>query len=177
VPCPAYSPCFLGIFYGTNVSKSLKRPNKSIPLGAFGAIATSLVLYTVILCLLGAVADRQTLKTNTLLFCDCAWPNRWVAIAGLLVVGIGAGMQLLAIAPGVLRDIAADSIVPLLGRLHFERTNSNGLAVRGLVLSMLIAFPFLFAPNLDLVATVVTSMARMPQPPAWMTAHPCISLH
>lgn len=102
---PTCSPCFLGIFYGTNVSKTLKRPNRSIPLGAFGAIMTSLVLYTMILCLLGAVADRQTLKNNMLLFCDCAWPSKWVAIAGLLVVGLGAGMQLLAIAPGVLRDI------------------------------------------------------------------------
>lgn len=83
------SPCFLGIFFGANNVQNLKRPNKSIPLGAFGAISTSLILYTTILCLLAAVADRETLKTNPLLFCDCAWPSRWVAISGLLVVGLG----------------------------------------------------------------------------------------
>lgn len=83
------SPCFLGIFFGANNVQNLRRPNRSIPLGAFGAICTSLVLYTTFLCLLAAVADRETLKTNPLLFCDCAWPSRWVAISGLLVVGLG----------------------------------------------------------------------------------------
>lgn len=61
-------------------------------------------------------------------------------------------------------DAAADNILPLLGRLHFERVNKQGLAVQGLGLAMLIAFPFLFAPNLDVIATVVTSMYAAPSP-------------
>ena len=68
-------PCFLGIFYGANNVVNLKRPNRSIPLGAFSAILTSLCLYTFVFCMLAAVADRNTLKNATLLYADVCVPT------------------------------------------------------------------------------------------------------
>ena len=59
-------------------------------------------------------ARKHNTHTHTMTRAQVAWPSKWVNIAGLLVVGLGAGMQLLQLAPRVLRDIAADNIVPIL---------------------------------------------------------------
>lgn len=57
-------------------------------------------------------------------------------------------MQLLLLAPRVLRDISADNIIPITNRLGFHLSNARGLPVRAIALSMLIALPFIFVPSL-----------------------------
>lgn len=57
-------------------------------------------------------------------------------------------MQLLLLAPRVLRDISADNIIPITNRLGFHISNARGLPVRAIALSMLIALPFIFVPSL-----------------------------
>ncbi|KNC75287.1 hypothetical protein SARC_12185, partial [Sphaeroforma arctica JP610] len=107
-------PCFLGIFMGANNANGLRTPSSSIPKGAFSAILTSTCLYIMIFCLLAAVAERQLLKDFLLLFCYVAWPTRYLAICGLLTVGIGAAIQLLSTAPKVFASLAEDGVIPIL---------------------------------------------------------------
>eukprot|EP00123_Amoebidium_parasiticum_P011961 comp21026_c0_seq1/m.28237 comp21026_c0_seq1/g.28237 ORF comp21026_c0_seq1/g.28237 comp21026_c0_seq1/m.28237 type:complete len:1182 (-) comp21026_c0_seq1:729-4274(-) len=151
-------PCFIGIFRGAGNAHMLKNPSQSMPVGAFGAIATSASLYILIFCLLGAVAPRETLKDHFLLFEKMAWPNQWLSMLGLLMVPLGAGIEYLELAQGILKVIAAEKILPFLSSLRLDWENAWGIPTYALAGSMITAFPFLFIPNLDIIATIVTML-------------------
>eukprot|EP01137_Pigoraptor_chileana_P021003 Opistho-2@84147 len=142
-------PCFVGIFTVPNRASSLKSPYTSIPIGTFGAILTSAVLYSLLMVIMAATTTRDTLRLN-LSMREIAWPSKYVVVAGMLLVGIGAAMQLQSTAPGILRAMAKDAIIPQIKRLRLDKPG------RTEVVSMMIAIPFVFIPDLDNLATVVT---------------------
>eukprot|EP01135_Chromosphaera_perkinsii_P010877 Nk52_evm4s2273 gene=Nk52_evmTU4s2273 len=148
-------PCFIGIFSAANRSGQLKNPYRSIPVGTYSATLTSTLLYSLIMILAGSLATRSVLKADPLLFAELAWPNKWVTMIGVLLVGIGSGLQCLVVAPTILQSIAADGIIPILSKLGLEKL-SNGEPRRASIFTFFVALPFCFVKDLDTIAEVVT---------------------
>ena len=109
-----FYPATTGIMAGTNRSKGLKTPNKSIPIGTIGAIFVTLILYICQVWLLGSVVSNEILIYNKLVLTTIAFPSRLVAKMGMVTSCIGAALQCMAGAPQLLGAIAADDAIPFL---------------------------------------------------------------
>eukprot|EP00124_Ichthyophonus_hoferi_P001869 Ihof_evm9s110 gene=Ihof_evmTU9s110 len=167
-------PCFIGIFRGAGNAHMLKNPSRSMPLGAFGAILTSASFYILILCFLGSVAPRETLKEHYLLFEKVGWPTEWIPLLGLILVPLSAAIEYLELSQAILKIIAEERLLPFPQCLRLdqvgakreregkrereERENSRGIPPYALAGSMIVALPFIFIPNLDIIATIVTML-------------------
>jgi hypothetical protein len=90
-------PCFIGIFSGVNNAQHLATPTRSIPRGAFSAIGVSLALYLALFSLFGCAIERIELLDNVVIGPLIAWPNMWVSVPGVAIVGLGAALQCLMI--------------------------------------------------------------------------------
>ncbi|GBG33541.1 Solute carrier family 12 member 9 [Hondaea fermentalgiana] len=152
-------PMFLGIFQGANKAADLETPNKSIIRGTGFAILTSFAVYITFFLLLAAVAQRELLKVDFLLFDRLAWPTQYIALIATVAVGIGACVELLEIGPTILQAVAADGLFSFLPRLGLHKVNSKGQPVRAIAMvSVPINFFLLFTPSayFEDLATVVT---------------------
>jgi hypothetical protein len=107
-----FYPSVTGIMAGSNRSGLLADPSKSIPIGTLGAVATTTVLYILVVFLFGSFVDVVTLKANKLVFASVAWPVPEVVNIGIIASSIGAGMQSLVGAPQLLATMMADDVLP-----------------------------------------------------------------
>ena len=148
-------PCFLGLMSGINQTAHLRNPYKSIPRGTFMAVCTSFGIYTLLFIFLGSFAKRDLLISDKMLLIDSSWPTKWIAIVGAILVGFGSSMQCLMVAPRTLQAIAKGKILMFLEPLGLE-TLWKGEPRKALIVSFMLAFPFLFIPELDTLAIIAT---------------------
>ncbi len=149
-----FFPAATGIMAGANMSGDLKEPDKSLPLGTFGAIAVTGVIYLSMVLLLGGVADRDTLITNSFIMKD-------VALVGvLIVVGVFSATLSSALgsmmgAPRILQALAKDDIFPSIGFLSkgSGKTNEPRYAT---AVTFLVAQGAIMTADLDLIAPIIT---------------------
>ena len=80
-----------------------------------------------------------------------AFPTPILTIVGIYVVGFGSAMQCLIISSTVLENILEDSVLPFFQRLYFSKFYHGPL-----LLTSAFALPFLFIPNLENLAVIVT---------------------
>ena len=120
-------PSFLGVFQGANKASELKTPQESIIKGTLSAVAISTVVYVMLVVLLGAVTDRDSLKADPLLFPRVVWPTEWIGLVGTVMVGVGACLALLEIAPTILASVAKRDVVAVLGPrgMHLHRMSGG----------------------------------------------------
>lgn len=152
-------PMFLGIFQGANKASDLETPNQSIIKGTGAAILTSFTVYVLFFLLLAAVAERQVLKVDFLLFDRLAWPTQYIALVATVAVGVGACLELLEIGPTILQAVASDGLFSFLPKLGLHKVNSKGQPVHAIVMvSLPVNFCLLFTPSayFEGLATVVT---------------------
>jgi solute carrier family 12 (potassium/chloride transporter), member 4/6 len=148
-------PCFLGLMSGINQTAHLRNPYKSIPRGTFMAVCTSFGIYALLFIFLGSFAKRDLLISDKMLLINSGWPTKWIAIIGATLVGFGSSMQCLMVAPRMLQAIAKGKILTFLDRLGLE-TLWKGEPRKALIVSFMLAFPFLFIPELDTLAIIAT---------------------
>ncbi|TPX41229.1 hypothetical protein SeMB42_g05661 [Synchytrium endobioticum] len=145
-------PCYVGIFTGLNRASQLKNPFISIPRGGFMSIAASTVLYTSLLLLIAATITRDALLDDMMILADIAFPRREVAIAGILLVGVGSALQCLVISSTVLETLARMQVLPgIMERLHLERPP------RAIFATTCIAISLVFVRELEQLAIIVTN--------------------
>ena len=151
-------PCYIGIFSGINHAKSLKRPYVSIHRGTFAANAVSTMLYILLIGLFGAQIDQHYLKEDYSIGTMLAWPTKWVTVAGLIIVGMGATLQCLLMASGVLNSLIQDEILwnfrHLSSRLPDCLTLSDPPRYT-LIITLMLALPLMFV-NVDMLASWTT---------------------
>jgi len=150
-------PNFLEIFLGANNAANLKTPLKSIFRGTLAAICLSVTIYFFMFLLLGGVAERDLLKVNLLLFSSNTWPSEWIGLIATILVGLGACVSLLEMAPVVLQAVAQDRLFGL-NRLKLHKFSKNGEPVYAVGVSFCINFMLLFVTSayFELLAEIVT---------------------
>jgi amino acid transporter len=149
-----FFPAATGIMAGANMSGDLKDPDKSLPIGTFGAIAVTGLIYLTMVILLGGVAPREELIANNFIMKDIA------LVAALIVLGVFAATLSSALgsmmgAPRILQALAKDEIFPAIRWLSrgSGATNEPRYAT---TVTFLIAQGAIMVANLDLIAPIVT---------------------
>lgn len=148
-------PCFVGIYSGVNNAQNLANPFASIPKGGLLAIATSSGLYISLILLIGSVATRELILSDFMLIAEIAWPTSVFAIVGVYMVGIGSAFQCLRISSQVLQSIAKGGLLPPLRKLGLHKL-WNEEPRPAILFTVILAFPFIFTPDLEVLAIIVT---------------------
>ncbi|ORZ33576.1 hypothetical protein BCR44DRAFT_1534300 [Catenaria anguillulae PL171] len=164
-------PCFLGIFTGVNNSASLKNPYRSIPRGALSAIGTSALLYCCIFICLASTVPQAVLLSDEQIAPKLGWPLPHLAVGGVFLVGNGSALHCLMLSSSVLSTVFALRVIPRPrwfpplewrggphGFFHdpFIASAAAGGEPRiALFFVGLLAFPFVFAGDLENLAVIV----------------------
>ena len=169
-----FFPCFTGILSGADRADVLRDPPRNIKYGTMAAITFSLLMYASFMVLWGAVADGCWLRG------DCApivtstarrlsggsaeaaqatadeilWPNKYVAMSGVLISCCSQTLQCLIIAPRLLRAIAADSLIPFLRPLGI--LSKRGEPARALLVTYILSAGLVLIGSVDVLAPMVT---------------------
>lgn len=85
---------------------------------------------------------------------ELAWPNPWVILVGSFLSTVGAALQSLTGAPRLLQAIAADGVIPFLGK--FAKTTKRGEPLLALLMTALISEIGIVIANLDYIAPIIT---------------------
>ncbi|KAJ3214464.1 hypothetical protein HDU67_001649 [Dinochytrium kinnereticum] len=155
-PLSYLMPCFVGIYVGTNNAPELRDPLKDIPRGGFMAVSLSTILYTLLFVLIGSVATRERLISDTLILTQLAWPSHILSLIGIILVGVGSSMQCLVIASRVLVSLSDMNLLlmpNLFKRLRAGKELSTTVAV---LITWFIAVPLVLIPNFEFLAILVT---------------------
>eukprot|EP00004_Rigifila_ramosa_P012248 TRINITY_DN2643_c1_g1_i2.p1 TRINITY_DN2643_c1_g1~~TRINITY_DN2643_c1_g1_i2.p1 ORF type:complete len:691 (+),score=189.92 TRINITY_DN2643_c1_g1_i2:92-2164(+) len=139
--------CFTGMLAGSDRATDLADPQKSIPIGMFSSVIVSGILYFVFFMFWASVAEAPTLQCAEFVAGDVAWPDTMVAVVGVSILSLGAGLQCLAAAPGILSGIADDGMLPYAE--YFSQPKWSLLAT-GVVAEL-----FLLSDSLELLALFV----------------------
>lgn len=76
-------PCFIGLYSGVNNARQLKNPVRSIPFGAILSIIISLIIYSLIFCLLSSSIERDLLIHDSMVGPTLGWPSWWILVPGI----------------------------------------------------------------------------------------------
>ena len=146
-----FFPSVTGIMAGSNRSGDLRNAQHSIPLGTVAAVLMTSSLYLMSVVFFGAVAERDTLKSQALFTAEVALP-KMVVQAGITLSTLGAGLQSLTGAPRLLQAIANDNLIPALHRFR-----GSGEPRKPLLLTFCICMGCIVGPgNLDAIAPLIT---------------------
>jgi hypothetical protein len=63
-------------------------------------------------------------KDTCLTRVQVAWPTIWLTTAAMLVVGVGAALHLLSVAPHILQQLAEENVVPGFQRCRLHAVNT-----------------------------------------------------
>ena len=148
-----FFPAVTGVMAGLGLSGDLREPGKSIPVGALWATLAGLCVYLIVPLLLAAGADRDALRTDSLIWTKIAPLGAWLVFPGLLGAIFSSAVGSILGAPRTLQALALDRIAPaFLARADNEARGP----VFGLLVSTVIALGAVFLGDLNAVALVVT---------------------
>lgn len=152
-------PMATGIMEGANLSGDLKDPARSIPKGTIYAVASAIVIYSVLVLSMGASFPRDTLLTNMNVMQEACF-NRYVVVVGIIISSISSALGSLFGGSRVLQALARDNLYPCLS--FFAKGTAHGDEPRrGVIFTWAFAQCCLFLGDLDVVAPLITSFFCM----------------
>jgi amino acid transporter len=149
-----FFPAATGIMAGANMSGDLKDPDKSLPIGTFGAIAVTGVIYLSMVALLGGVAPRGELITNNFIMKDIALVSVLIVL-GVFAATLSSALGSMMGAPRILQALAKDEIFPSIRWLARGSGAANEPRYATAV-TFLIAQGAIMVADLDLIAPIIT---------------------
>jgi amino acid transporter len=149
-----FFPAITGFTQGVSMSGDLRDPGRSIQLGTFLAVGTSIVIYLAAAYVLAATLPGSTLRLDYGAMKEVAlWS--WLVDAGVIAATLSSAMASFLGAPRILQSLALDRIFPFL--LHFAQgVGPMENPRRGVLLSGLIALATVFLGNLNFIAPIIT---------------------
>lgn len=149
-----FFPAVTGIMAGVNMSGDLEDPGKSIPLGTFGAVFFTGVVYLAFAVLLGACRPQEVLIHQGMVVREVAWSQLLITV-GVFAATLSSALGSMMGAPRVLQAFASDDVFK--GLRPFARTSGASREPRrATVLTFFISQCAVVAGDLDVVAPVIT---------------------
>lgn len=148
-----FFPAVTGVMAGLGLSGDLKNPMRSLPRGAFAAVATGLVVYLVVPVLLAIGATPSELRDDPLVWTRIAPLGPMLILPGLWAAIFSSALGSILGAPRTLGALASDGLAPrVLGRMR----NGELDLLPPLIVTLLLALAAVFLGDLNAVAAVVT---------------------
>jgi amino acid transporter len=149
-----FFPAATGIMAGANMSGDLKDPDRSLPIGTFGAIAVTGLIYLSLVFLLSGVAPREELIANNFIMKDVALVSVLIVL-GVFAATLSSALGSMMGAPRILQALAKDEIFPAIRWLSrgSGATNEPRYAT---AVTFMIAQAAIMVADLDLIAPIVT---------------------
>ena len=149
-----FFPAATGIMAGANMSGDLRDPARSIPVGTFGAIGVTSLIYLAIAVLLGGVWPQDDLIADAFVM------NKVAAVPALILAGVLAATLSSALgsmmgAPRILQAFARDNVFRVL-RPMARGAGPTNEPRRAAVLTFVVAEAAVLLGDLDIVAPVIT---------------------
>ncbi|MCJ8501850.1 amino acid permease [Desulfatitalea alkaliphila] len=154
-----FFPAVTGIMAGVNMSGDLKDPSRAIPLGTFGAITFTGLIYGAMAFLLAAGNTRATLIGEGFVMYETARFGPLVTI-GVMAATLSSALGSMMGAPRILQAFARDNVFKQL-RFFAPGSGVSGEPRRAIVLTFVIAQVALMAGDLDSVAPIITMFFLM----------------
>lgn len=148
-----FFPAVTGVMAGLSLSGDLRRPEKSIPIGAILATLTGFAVYLVVPLLLTRGATPETLRTDSLIWTRIAPLGFLLVIPGLWGAILSSAVGSMLGAPRTLQALVKDHLKA--GGLVKLAAEQRGVRI-GIVISTVIALAAVFLGALNAVAQVVT---------------------
>jgi len=148
-----FFPAVTGVMAGLSLSGDLKKPEKSIPIGAIAAAITGFLIYLAIPVLLYKSAAAEELKSDTLIWLKIAPLGALLILPGLWGAILSSAVGSILGAPRTLQAVTRDQIT---NRKIRSFISGEGGIKAALVLSVAIALAFVYLGNLNSIAQVVT---------------------
>jgi hypothetical protein len=149
-----FFPAATGIMAGANMSGDLRDAGKSLPLGTFGAIAVTALVYAGLVLLLGGSVDRDMLISNSFVMNDVAvWPA--FIVAGVFAATLSSALGSMMGAPRILQAFARDNIfrsLRFLGVGSGERSEPR----RAIVVTLIVSQAAVLLGDLNAIAPIIT---------------------
>ncbi|CAG2170003.1 unnamed protein product [Oppiella nova] len=136
-----FFPAVTGVMAGINMSGDLHKPGKSIPIGTFSAIGTSLFLYLSFALGLGATCLRSALLTDYMIAQKASSVGVFLLL-GLYISALSYSLGSLYATPRIIQNIANENIIPVMRFLAVGR-GPNKVPVNALILFSIVIFIFI----------------------------------
>ncbi|MCB1183433.1 amino acid permease [bacterium] len=148
-----FFPAVTGVMAGLGMSGDLADPMKSLPRGAFAAVATGLVVYLVVPVLLAIGATPDELRDEPMIWARIAPLGPVLILPGLWAAIFSSALGSILGAPRTLAALARDGLAP---GVFARRRDDRPDLTPALVGSVLLAVAAVFIGDLNAVASVVT---------------------
>jgi amino acid transporter len=149
-----FFPAATGIMAGANMSGDLRDPAKALPLGTFGAIGITTIVYFALILGLGGAIGREDLIRNGFVMHDVArWPA--LIVAGVFAATLSSALGSMMGAPRILQAFARDGIFK---RIEFLGKGSGPSAEprRAIVVTAVVSQSAILLGDLDAIAPIIT---------------------
>jgi len=150
-------PAFTGLAAGLGLSGDLKNPRKSIPQGTIWATVAGLLIYLFAAYKFTISASPEDLASDQLIMRKIAIWGPIIPI-GLAAASISSALGSIIVAPRTLQAIGLDDIFPQKGLNKWLKTENrkNNEPVNASVISIIIAFVFVFIGDVNFVAQIIS---------------------
>ncbi len=149
-----FFPAVTGFTQGVSMSGDLSDPGKSIPLGTFGAVGLSIIVYLSMAVLFAGTLPNTVLSANYGAMKTVSAVGFFID-AGVIAATLSSAMASFMGAPRILQSLAADRIFSIL--TPFSKVSKpTGNPRRGILLSAGIALITIALGQLNIVASVVS---------------------
>ena len=147
-----FFPAVTGFTAGVNMSGDLRDPNRSIPKGTMGAIATGLVVYLGLAIYMAMKIPQDRLINDTTVLLDIALSPHLV-LAGIWGATLSSALGSILGAPRIMQAVAGDRIAPrFLSKGHGPSNEPRN----ALFLAFAIGEAGILVAKLDVIAAVVS---------------------
>lgn len=149
-------PAFTGIAAGLGLSGDLSNPKRSIPRGTLIATATGIFIYLLVTLKLITSVSLDDMASDQLIMSKIAIWGPIIPI-GLGAAALSSALGSIMIAPRTLQALGIDDIFPSwrINSWISREKNSNKEPVNASVISIIIAFIFIYVGDIDFVAEVI----------------------
>ncbi len=149
-----FFPAVTGFTQGVSMSGELRDPGKSIPLGTFLAVGTSIVVYVGVAILFAGSVPLARLATDYgVMRTDAA--AGWLIDVGVVAATLSSALASFLGAPRILQSLAADRIFPLLRPFAYG-VGADLNPRRGVLLAGAIGLAVVALGDLNAIAQVVS---------------------
>ena len=150
-------PAFTGLAAGLGLSGDLKNPRKSIPQGTIWATIAGLLIYMLAAYKFTISASPEDLASDQLIMRKIALWGPIIPI-GLAAASISSALGSIMVAPRTLQAIGLDDIFPQHGLNKWlkKENKSNNEPINASVISIIIAFVFVFIGDVNFVAQIIS---------------------
>ncbi|WP_321299747.1 amino acid permease [Marinifilum fragile] len=150
-------PAFTGLAAGLGLSGDLKNPRKSIPRGTIWATVGGLLIYIWAAYKFTVSASPEDLASDQLIMRKIAIWGPIIPI-GLAAASLSSALGSIMVAPRTLQAIGLDDIFPQKGLNKWLKSESkkNNEPINASVISIAIAFVFVFIGDVDFVAQIIS---------------------